>query len=45
MSQPGDEFIGCVLGDEVDSEPALAQVLDGGSEVIDFVIDDEEAVV
>lgn len=34
-----------MLGDEVDSEPAFAQVFDGGSEMIDFVIDDEEAVV
>lgn len=34
-----------MLGDEVDAKPALAEILDGGSEVIDCIVNDEEAIV
>lgn len=34
-----------MLGNEIYSEPAFAEVLDGGSEAIDLVINDEETIV
>lgn len=43
--EPGNQLIRGVLRDEVDAEPALAQVLDGGAKMIHLVIDDEETVV